>query len=53
MRLVRTWKGKKYGVTVTQNGFEYEGKSYTSLSHIANTITSSRWNGWLFFGLKK
>lgn len=51
-RLVRTWKGKKYCVTVTRDGFDYEGNIYTSLSHIANTITESRWNGWVFFGLK-
>jgi len=52
-RLVRSWKGEKHHVTVTQRGFEYEGNTYTSLSHIANIITGSRWNGWLFFGLKK
>ena len=52
-RLVRTWKGKKYCVTVVKNGFDYEGVFYSSLSQIANTITGSRWNGWLFFGLKK
>lgn len=51
-RLVRTWKGKKYCVTVTRDGFEYEGKIYSSLSHVANTITGTRWNGWLFFGIK-
>lgn len=51
-RLIRTWKGKKYCVTVIKNGFDYEGESYTSLSNIANTITGSRWNGWVFFGLK-
>jgi hypothetical protein len=52
-RLVRTWKGKKYSVMVKNDGFEYEGKTHTSLSQIANDITGSRWNGWAFFGLKK
>ncbi len=52
-RLVRTWKGKKYCVTIKLNGYEYEGNTYSSLSKIANTITGSRWNGWLFFGLNK
>lgn len=52
-RLVRTWKGKKYCVTVVKTGFEYDGTTYSSLSQVANTITGSRWNGWLFFGLKK
>ena len=40
-------------VLVKAEGFEYEGKAYSSLSKIANDITRSRWNGWLFFGLKK
>jgi len=53
MRLVRDWDGKKHSVIVTQDGFEYEGCAYNSLSKIANKITGSRWNGWLFFGLKK
>lgn len=52
-RLDRTWKGKKYSVTVKYSGYEYEGKIHTSLSQIANKITGSRWNGWVFFGLKK
>ncbi len=52
-RLVRKWKGKKYCVTAVKNGFDYDGETYSSLSQIANTITGSRWNGWLFFGLKK
>ena len=51
-RLVRIWKGKKHCVIVMRDGFDYEGDIYTSLSQIANTITGSRWNGWLFFGLK-
>ncbi len=52
-QLVRTWRGQKHCVIVTRGGFDYEGNIYTSLSHIANTITGSRWNGWVFFGLKK
>lgn len=52
-RLVKTWREKRHTVLVTRQGFEYEGKTYTSLSEIATTITGSRWNGWVFFGLKK
>ena len=52
-RLVRVYNGKKHSVLVKAEGFEYEGKAYSSLSKIANDITRSRWNGWLFFGLKK
>lgn len=52
-RLVRVWKGKKYCVLVKSNGYEYDGIIYNSLSKIANDITGSKWNGWLFFGLKE
>lgn len=52
-RLVKTYQGKRHSVLVTSSGFEYEGQSYGSLSKIANEITGSRWNGWLFFGIKK
>ncbi len=52
-RLVRTYNGKKHSVLVKADGFEYQGQVYSSLSKIANDITGSRWNGWLFFGLKK
>lgn len=52
-RLVRMHGGKKHSVMVTPEGFEYAGKTYTSLSKIANDITGKNWNGWVFFGLKK
>lgn len=52
-RLVKTWREKRHAVLVTKYGFEYDGKTYTSLSEIASTITGSRWNGWVFFGIKK
>ena len=50
--LVRTWKGRTYRVTVTANGFAYDGKTFTGLSEIASTITGTRWNGPRFFGLR-
>lgn len=52
-RLVKTWKEKRHSVLVLANGFEYDGRVYSSLSEIASTITGSRWNGWVFFGIKK
>ena len=39
-------------VTVTADGFEWQGRQYKSLSDIARAITGTRWNGWTFFGLK-
>ena len=52
-RLIRNYNGKTYNVLILKDGFEYSGQNYNSLSKIANEITGSRWNGWLFFGLKK
>ena len=52
-RLVRLYDGEKHVVLVKADGFEYDGKKYTSLSKIANNITGKNWNGWVFFGLKK
>lgn len=51
-RLIREWEGIEHCVTVRQNDFEYLGKPYKSLSAIARSITGTRWNGWVFFGLK-
>lgn len=51
-RLIREWRGVEHRVTVAQTGFEYEGRSYASLSAIARTITGTPWNGPAFFGLR-
>lgn len=50
-KLVREFKGKRYSVMVIPNGFEYNGRTYKSLSAIANEITGTRWNGKKFFGV--
>ncbi|MEW4466327.1 DUF2924 domain-containing protein [Parasphingorhabdus sp. JC815] len=52
-RLVRTWKGESYHVFVGEDGFEYHGRQYRSLSPIAEEITGAHWSGPRFFGLKK
>ena len=51
-RLLREWQGVEHVVTVTVHGFEWQGRPYKSLSAIARAITGTRWNGWVFFGLK-
>ncbi|ARP98241.1 DUF2924 domain-containing protein [Pseudorhodoplanes sinuspersici] len=51
-RLIREWKGVEHQVTVRDEGFEYQGRPYKSLSAIARAITGTRWNGLVFFGLK-
>ena len=52
-RLIRDWRGQSHRVTVLENGYEYAGKRYSSLSQIARLITGTRWSGPLFFGLKR
>ncbi len=51
--LTREYRGEVHQVTVLEQGFEYGGKVYRSLSGIARAITGTQWNGYLFFGLKK
>jgi hypothetical protein len=51
-RLVREWKGVEHCVTVREDGFEYQGRPFQSLSAVARAITGTRWNGLAFFGLK-
>ncbi|MBX6322412.1 MAG: DUF2924 domain-containing protein [Rhodospirillaceae bacterium] len=51
-RLIREWQGVEHCVTVLDEGFEYQGRRYKSLSAIARAITGTRWNGLVFFGLK-
>jgi hypothetical protein len=51
--LLRNWGGVQHQVTVLQDGVEFRGKQYRSLSEVARIITGSRWSGPLFFGLKR
>jgi hypothetical protein len=52
-KLIREWQARTYQVTVLEDGFEFKGKSYGSLSMIAREITGVRWSGPRFFGLGK
>ena len=49
--LTRTYKGDDYQIKVVREGFEFNGRTYRSLSAVANTITGSHINGFKFFGL--
>jgi Protein of unknown function (DUF2924) len=51
-RLVREWRGRIHTVTVTEDGFEYAGINYRSLTKIAREITGAHWSGPRFFGLQ-
>jgi len=50
-RLVREWHGRTHTVTVTEDGFEYCGTSYPSLTKVVKKITGAHWSGPRFFGL--
>ena len=53
-RFKRVWKGVEHEVLAIGDGtFEFNGRKYKSLSAIAREITGTRWNGKLFFGVKK
>ena len=51
--LVRHWRGRAHTVLVHEDGFEYEGQRYRSLTLIAEQITGAHWSGPRFFGLGK
>lgn len=51
-RLIREWQGVEHTVTVLADGYELQGRPYKSLSSVARAITGTRWNGWIFFGLR-
>ena len=51
-KLIREWQGVEHTVTVLADGYEWQGQPYRSLSAVARAITGTRWNGWIFFGLK-
>ena len=52
-RLVRQWRGHTHTVLVREDGFEYEGQRYRSLTVIAEKITGAHWSGPRFFGVSK
>ena len=51
-RLIREWHGRTHTVTVTEDGFDYAGATYPSLTKVAREITGAHWSGPRFFGLK-
>jgi hypothetical protein len=52
-QLIREWRGIEQKVTVLADGFEWERRRYKSLSAVARAITGTRWNGLVFFGVKR
>jgi hypothetical protein len=52
-RLLREWSGRMHSVLVREDGFEFDGKVFTSLSKVARRITGAHWSGPRFFGLQR
>ena len=51
--LVRQWRGHTHTVLVREDGFEYDGERYRSLTVIAERITGAHWSGPRFFATGK
>lgn len=49
----KTYRGQQIEVKVLENGFEYKGKFYKSISRVAMTITKRQISGYVFFGFSK
>ncbi len=52
-KLVREWRGETHTVIVLEDGFEWKGTQWRSLSVIARKITGTHWSGPRFFGLER
>ena len=51
--ITKTYRGKRIEVKMLENGFEYEGKTYKSISRVAMDIVKCPISGYVFFGLSK
>jgi hypothetical protein len=51
--LTREWQGRAHTVRRTPAGFEWDGRTYRSLTAVARAISGGAWSGPLFFGLVK
>jgi hypothetical protein len=52
-QLIREHDGVDHRVTVVDDGFEWQGSTFATLSAVAKAITGTNWNGYRFFGLTK
>ena len=48
-----SWNGTVYEVDVSGDGYVWQGKTYRSLTAIAQAITGTKWSGPRFFGLEQ
>jgi hypothetical protein len=47
-QMIRQWQNTTHTVTALVEGFEWNGRTYKSLSAVANAITGTNWNGFAF-----
>src|SRR3984893_18809167 len=52
-QMIRQWQNTTHTVTALAEGFEWNGRTYKSLSAVANAISGANWNGFVFFGIKR
>lgn len=52
-KIVKEYKDKLHEIFIVNDGFSYNGRVYKSLSAIAQHITGTKWNGLVFFGVRK
>jgi hypothetical protein len=50
--LIREYEGVLHRAIVAEDGYAWNGTTYSSLSEVARAITGTRWNGPRFFGLR-
>lgn len=51
--ITKTYHGQTIEVKVLEIGFEYQGKTYKSISRVAMEIVKRPISGYVFFGLSK
>lgn len=51
--ITKIYHGHSLEVKVLENGFEYQGKTYKSISRVAMEIVGRPISGYVFFGLTK
>jgi hypothetical protein len=51
-RFIREWRGQTIEVLALADSFEWQGRTYGSLSQIAREVTGAHWSGPRFFGLR-
>jgi len=50
--ITKEWRGRTYRVARTERGYEWEGRTFASLSRVAHAMTGVKRNGPDFFGLR-